>query len=130
MFTGTIEQVPPIFSAIRKGGKKLYQEARKGVAAEDIDIPSRHVEIYSINMVSCDIPHFVLDVECGGGTYIRSLVRDIGTALGSVATTTKLERTKQGQFLVADAIAKDDWSAENIYAAIAHFNQALSSNEG
>jgi tRNA pseudouridine55 synthase len=77
------------------------------------------------DLLTCDIPKFDLDIECGGGTYIRSLIRDIGYKLNSAATTTSLERTKQGQFTIEDAIIKDDWSADNIYAAIARFNQAL-----
>jgi tRNA pseudouridine55 synthase len=123
-FVGSIEQVPPIFSAIRKDGKKLYQQARQGVAAEDIDIPARQVEIHSIDLLHSQLPKFDLDIECGGGTYIRSLVRDIGYKLNSVATTTYLERTKHGQFTVDDALQKDDWSADNIYAAIDRFNVA------
>ena len=126
-FVGTIDQIPPIFSAIRKGGKRLYEQARQGVAAEDVDIPARQVVIHNIDMVSCSIPTFELDVECGGGTYIRSLIRDIGYKLGSAATTKSLERTKQGPFTTKDAIVKDDWSADSIYASIDHFNQALES---
>ncbi|GKY97568.1 hypothetical protein MPSEU_000715000 [Mayamaea pseudoterrestris] len=123
-FVGTIDQIPPIYSAIRKDGKRLYEQARQGVTAEEVDIPSRQVVIHGIDLLSCDIPAFTLDVECGGGTYIRSLIRDIGYKLGTAATTTSLERTKQGQFTLDDAIMKDDWSAESIYAAIAQFNQA------
>ena len=124
-FVGTIDQIPPIFSAIRKGGKRLYEQARQGVAAEDVDIPARQVVIHKIDLVSCQVPTFELDVECGGGTYIRSLIRDIGYKLQSAATTTSLERTKQGPFTTNDAIAKDDWSADSIYEAIDRFNQAL-----
>jgi len=113
-FTGTIQQVPPIFSALKRNGKKLYELGRKGQTAEDIKIEPREVVIYDLKLVRPEnkddnnskdnnkqppIQKFVIDVECGGGTYIRSLVRDIGIAMGTVATMTALERTKQGRFL-------------------------------
>jgi tRNA pseudouridine55 synthase len=118
-FVGTIKQVPPIFSAIRKGGKRLYEIARNGEQTDDLIIEPREVTIYSIELLEVDLPKFTIQVECGGGTYIRSLIRDMGYELGSVATTTLLERTRQGgNFGLEGALAKDDWTAENIYAAI------------
>jgi len=108
-FTGTIQQVPPIFSALKRNGKKLYELGRKGQTAEDLKIEPREVVIYDLKLVRPEdeddnnkklpIQKFVIEVECGGGTYIRSLVRDIGIAMGTVATMTALERTKQGRFL-------------------------------
>lgn len=124
-FTGTIQQIPPIFSALKRDGKKLYELGRQGQTAEDIKIEPREVTIYNLKLVGYDkndnddksgenenneeeapepIQTFLIDVECGGGTYIRSLVRDIGIALGTVATMTKLERTKQGQFLLEHSL--------------------------
>lgn len=123
--TGTIQQIPPIFSAIRKGGKKLYQEARKGKTAEDMKIEPREVIMHSLKLIDTDdstLPKFGIEMFCGGGTYVRSIVRDIGYKVGSVATTTVLTRTKQGQFLLEDTLEKDDWSPENIYAALDKFN--------
>lgn len=122
-FQGKIQQIPPVFSAIRKNGKKLYEEAREGKTAEDLSIESREVEIMTLtylpqNNVGEILPSFGLDVECGGGTYIRSLVRDIGLALKTRATMTHLIRTKQGPYLVADALKKDEWTAERIAQAI------------
>ena len=120
-FTGTIMQVPPIFSAIRKGGKKLYQSAREGKTTDDIVIDAREVEIYRLELFNPDeskLPKFEIDIECGGGTYIRSLIRDIGYKVDSVATTTLLERTQQAQFFLQDALPKDEWNADSIYAAI------------
>jgi len=122
-FTGTIQQIPPIFSAIRKDGKRLYKEAREGKSADDIEIEPRTVEILSIDLLDCNLPKFDLNIMCGGGTYIRSLVRDIGYKVDSVATTTFLERTQQGQFKLEDTLSKDDWNAENIYAAIDRINE-------
>jgi tRNA pseudouridine55 synthase len=121
-FVGKIQQVPPIFSAIRKDGKKYYQHARQGKVADDMDIQPREVEILSINLLDCQLPKFTLDVSCGSGTYIRALIRDIGHALDSFATTTRLERTQQGQFSLDDALPKDDWSAESIYNSIDRVN--------
>lgn len=121
-FTGTIQQVPPLYSAIRQNGKKLYQSARQGRTADEMNIPARAVKIYRIQLVGHELPKFELDIECGGGTYIRSLIRDIGIQLGSVATMTYLERTKQGPFTLEQALEKNDWTPENIYAAIDNFN--------
>lgn len=111
-FTGRIQQIPPIFSALKRDGKKLYELGRQGQTAEDIKIEPREVIIYDLKLVpdqkaegesennnSEPIQRFQIEVECGGGTYIRSLVRDIGIELGTVATMTALERTKQGMFL-------------------------------
>jgi len=130
-FVGTIDQIPPIFSAIRKDGKRLFEKARSGVSADDIEIEPRQVHIYSVDLVPSmlELPKFAINVECGGGTYVRSLVRDIAYKVGTVGTTTFLERTKQGQFTLDDAIPKDDWTADNIYAAIDHFNQQLNEDE-
>jgi tRNA pseudouridine55 synthase len=122
--TGTIQQIPPIFSAIRKNGKRLYAEAREGKSAEDMDIEPREVEVFSFQLLNFDLPKFDIDIMCGGGTYVRSLVRDIGYKVGSVATTTYLERTKQGPFQLQDTLAKEAWNADNIYAAIETFNTA------
>lgn len=120
--TGTIQQIPPIFSAIRKDGKRLYEEARGGKSADDVKIEPRQVEVLSLDLVDCNLPKFDLDIKCGGGTYVRALIRDIGYKVDSVATTTYLERTQQGQFKLADTLAKEDWTADNIYAAIDKLN--------
>lgn len=127
-FTGTIQQIPPIFSAIRKDGKRLYAEARKGKTADDIEIEPREVEVLSLQLLTFDLPKFEIDMVCGGGTYVRSLVRDIGYKVGSVATTTYLERTQQGPFHLKDTLSKEAWNADNIYSAIETFN-AVSGKE-
>ena len=103
-------------SALKRDGKKLYELGRQGQTAEDLKIEAREVTIYDLKLVNSindddsdtskgnPIETFSIEVECGGGTYIRSLVRDIGVALGTVATMTKLERTKQGQFLLEHSL--------------------------
>jgi len=215
-FMGKIEQIPPMFSAIRVDGKRLYEIARNDSEtnnAEEVEIPKREVEIYGLQVKSTlekDViisgvvdgpvyrekvqaieeaakakeaaaastteaikdegndsggaeveesnrkkkrrrggrnnkqkkankkspfneitvpsiqpdnntlvmPQFALNIQCGGGTYIRSLVRDIGYELDTVATMTGLVRTKQGPFLLENALTKDNWTAEKIYDAV------------
>ena len=214
-FMGKIEQIPPLYSAIRVDGKRLYEIARNDpqTNAEEVEIPKREVEIYGLQVgstlekdVICSgvvdgtmyrekvqlieeaeaakakeaaisaeaikdegndsegaevgesnrkkkrrrggrnnkqkkankkspfneltvpsiqpdnntlvLPQFALNVQCGGGTYIRSLVRDIGYELNTVATMTGLVRTKQGPFLLENALTKDNWTAEKIYDAV------------
>ncbi|WP_017295784.1 tRNA pseudouridine(55) synthase TruB [Geminocystis herdmanii] len=92
-FIGEIEQYPPAYSAIKKDGKKLYELARKG---EIIDIPKRLVNITNIEVLSWqsgEFPELVLNIDCGSGTYIRSIARDLGEKLGKGATLASLNRT-------------------------------------
>ncbi|KAL7465673.1 hypothetical protein ACHAXS_005982 [Conticribra weissflogii] len=223
-FRGKIDQVPPLFSAIRVDGKRLYEYAREkkdtnandnedknavnvktsdSAVVENVEIPVREVEVYEIKAgstleeitvrsgivdgrkyrdivtsmkaalaetaaddvdsnsgectdrddkiekkfprendkrknkdkknslfneetvpkievgdVSLSLPKFALHVQCGGGTYIRSLVRDVGCELGTVATMTGLVRTKQGPFVLEDALKKEDWTADKIYEKV------------
>jgi len=213
-FMGKIEQIPPMYSAIRVDGKRLYEIARTDpeTNAEEVEIPKREVEIYGLQVKSnlekdvimsgvvdgpmyrekvqaieeaeaakakeaaastteaikdegndsggaeveeskrkkkrrrggrnnkqkkakspfneltvpsiqpdnntLVMPQFALNIQCGGGTYIRSLVRDIGYELDTVATMTGLVRTKQGPFLLENALTKDNWTAEKIYDAV------------
>jgi len=127
-FTGNIMQVPPIFSAIRKDGKRLYERAREGMTENDVLIDAREVEVHQITYIEDTeegLPSFGLDVQCGGGTYIRSLIRDIGYELDTVATMTSLVRTQQGPFTLDDVLLKDDWNADTIYAAVERSNLAL-----
>lgn len=88
-FTGDILQVPPIYSALKQGGEPMYLKARRG---ETIDLPARPVSIRSIRLLQCADSEFTLEVECGSGTYIRSLVRDLGERLGCGAHVTALRR--------------------------------------
>jgi tRNA pseudouridine55 synthase len=88
-FTGDILQVPPIYSALKQGGEPLYVKARRG---ESIDLPARPVSIRCIRLLQCTDSAFTLEVECGSGTYIRSLVRDLGERLGCGAHVTALRR--------------------------------------
>ena len=89
-FRGRIRQRPPIYSALKQGGEALYVKARRG---EAIDVPEREVEVHDIELLELDGPQLTLDVTCGSGTYIRSLARDLGEALGCGGHITALRRT-------------------------------------
>ena len=105
-FQGEIEQLPPIYSAIKVNGKKLYEYARKG---EEVEIKPRKVNIYKLEVVNFDEKNQTLDlhIECSKGTYIRSIAHDIGKALGCYGHLIKLVRTKAGNFEVNEAIKLD-----------------------
>ena len=103
-FIGEIDQVPPIFSAIKKDGKRLYEHARAG---ETVEIASRKTTIHEFELTRIALPEVDFRVVCSKGTYIRSLAFDFGNALGSGAHLTALRRTKIGEYNVADAISPD-----------------------
>ncbi len=110
-FTGDILQMPPLYSAIKKGGRKLYEIARQG---ETVEIEPRAVRIDSLEISSWEPPHFDLEITCGSGTYIRSLAHDIGQGLGVGAHLARLVRTSSGVFHVGDAVSletvlEDGW---------------------
>lgn len=109
-FVGEIDQFPPIFSAIKKDGKRLYEHARAG---EEVEIKSRKVEIIEFEITRIDLPEVDFRVVCSKGTYIRSLAYDFGKALNSGAHLTSLRRTKIGNYSVNDAIEPLDF--EKIY---------------
>jgi tRNA pseudouridine55 synthase len=103
-FTGDIEQVPPMYSALKRDGKKLYELAREG---KHVELEPRPVTIFSLTLVSLTDDELVLDVHCSKGTYIRTLVDDIGQALDCGAHITALRRTKHGQFSLENAVTLD-----------------------
>lgn len=104
-FIGDIQQVPPMYSAIKKGGKKLYELAREG---EDIALEARPVHIDHIELTRFDNQSVELLVTCGAGTYIRSLAYDIGSVLGVGAHLTDLVRVASGTFHINDAIVLEN----------------------
>ena len=99
-FTGEISQIPPMYSAIKVSGKKLYELARKG---ETVERKPRTVNISELSLVGHDGDEFVLSVSCSKGTYIRTLCNDIGERLGCLACMSALRRTNAGPFDVRDA---------------------------
>lgn len=100
LFLGEIEQIPPLYSAIKKDGVRLYELARKG---ETTVIQSRKVNIYEFEITKIDMPIVAFRVVCSKGTYIRSLANDFGKALNSGAHLSSLRRTKSGDYLVKNA---------------------------
>ena len=115
-FKGKYDQEVPIYSAVKKDGKKLYEYARNG---ENIALPKREVEIYDINLISIVDEIVTISVKVSKGTYIRSLIRDIGQKLGTYGTMTDLKRTKLGNFKLEDAytleqINNNDFKLMNI----------------
>ena len=113
-FRGEIEQTPPMHSAIKVGGQKLYDLARQG---KEVEIPTRVVKISHLHISRWqgqggEDVRAMLDIECSGGTYIRSLVRDIGRAAGSAATMSFLLRNQSGLFNLADAVSPEEFERE------------------
>ncbi len=102
-FTGSIEQTPPIYSAIKIDGKRAYSKARKGKTEADVEIKSRIVEIKTFEITNINLPEISFRIECSKGTYIRSLVRDFGEALQSGAYMSELCRTRIGEFKLENA---------------------------
>ncbi|MDB2494577.1 tRNA pseudouridine(55) synthase TruB [Flavobacteriaceae bacterium] len=100
-FLGEIQQQPPIFSALKKNGKRLYEYAREG---SKIEIPSRPVTIKEFQITKIELPCVEFRIVCGKGTYIRSLTHDFGRSLNNGAYLSSLRRTKIGEFRVEDAI--------------------------
>ncbi len=112
-FTGKISQIPPMYSALKKDGVRLYSLAREG---KTVDIPARAVEIFEIKLLN-DLDgenEFEIDVHVSKGTYIRSLARDIGEYLGTGATLSGLRRTYASGFDISQCISLDSLDSENI----------------
>jgi tRNA pseudouridine55 synthase len=108
-FLGEIDQQPPVFSAIKKDGKRLYEHARKG---EEVEIAFRKTTIHEFEITRVALPEIDFRVVCSKGTYIRSLANDFGKALGSGGHLTVLCRTKIGKFSVENAISPQDFEDE------------------
>ena len=105
-FLGEIDQKPPVFSAIKKDGKRLYEHARAG---EEVEIQSRKTTIYEFEITRIQLPEVDFRVQCSKGTYIRSLAYDFGLALQSGGHLSVLRRTKIGDYSVENAILPDDF---------------------
>jgi tRNA pseudouridine55 synthase len=133
-FRGDIQQVPPMYSALKKDGKKLYELARKGI---EIERPPRAVTVYKLDLLSewketgesIKLPAFGLDISCGGGFYVRSCISDIGKACESRAHMTSLVRTKQGPFDLDDCLHLDDWNFDAICAHIIKCSSKLGTKD-
>lgn len=104
-FVGTIQQVPPVFSACKVDGKRAYELARKG---EEIELKSKTLVIDELELLECELPVIKIRVVCSKGTYIRALARDIGIALGSGAHLTGLKRTRIGDVTLDKCMSPEE----------------------
>lgn len=107
-FMGTIDQKPPIFSAIKVDGQKLYEKARKG---ETVEIKTRQINISEFEITEVNMPYVSFRVVCSKGTYIRSLAYDFGQALNSGAYLTALCRTRIGAYSINDSISPEQFES-------------------
>lgn len=112
-FVGDIEQLPPMVSAVKIGGERLYRKARRG---EEVERPPRQITIESLELLDLaeSPPEATFDVRCSAGTYIRTLVHDIGAALGCGAHMRSLRRTEASGFSETDAIALEQVTTEDL----------------
>jgi tRNA pseudouridine55 synthase len=108
-FAGDIDQVPPMYSALKRDGRPLYEYAREG---KRIDLPPRPVRVYSIELIDFEAPYAEIAVECGRGFYVRSLAHDLGEALGCGAHLAELTRTRSGPFSLEEATPLNALEAE------------------
>lgn len=108
-FIGEIQQQPPIFSALKKDGKRLYEFARAG---EEVEIPKRTISISEFEITGINLPNVEFRVVCSKGTYIRSLANDFGVALNNGAHLSALRRTKIGEYSVENAISIEEFESQ------------------
>ena len=108
-FIGEIEQKPPIFSALKRGGERLYEKARRG---ESFEIQARKVSVHSFDIKTIEMPKVRFEIKCSKGTYIRSIAYDFGTALNSGAHLSKLCRTAIGGYQLGDALDVSDFEKQ------------------
>lgn len=104
-FLGKISQLPPKYSAKNIDGARAYELARSG---KEFEVFPSKVEIFSIELLRKEKNNFVFEIECSAGTYIRSIARDLGKAVGTLGTMTALIRTKSGAFSIEDSVSKDE----------------------
>lgn len=113
-FTGNILQYPPIHSAIKQGGKPIYELARQGM---EVVVKSRAVTIYNFEITKLELPEIHFKIECSSGTYIRSMAHDLGEALGCGGYLQALRRTKIGDYCIENSYTIDEMTA--------HFGTAM-----
>ena len=121
-FKGTYNQVPPMYSALKKNGVRLYELARKGI---EVEREGRPITIYDIKDIEINLPYISMEVTCSKGTYIRSLCYDIGEELKVGACMTELRRTETSCFHERDSINIKDLTSENIHNYIISIEDAL-----
>lgn len=120
-FVGDIEQIPPMVSAVKKDGARLYELARKG---QEVRRDPKAVSIYSLNVVRIALPYADFTVDCSKGTYIRTLCADAGTKLGCGAVLYRLNRLRSGAFTLGDAVGIEtlrQWTQDDLDHHVAAF---------
>jgi tRNA pseudouridine55 synthase len=126
-FEGTVEQIPPAYSAKRIHGKKAYELAREG---EEVELEPKEIDVYHLELLEWDPPEAIIDVFCSSGTYVRSLANDLGEVLGCGGHLVGLRRTKSGEFALRDAIQlrklEDAFDAGDWYKYLIPAAEALS----
>jgi tRNA pseudouridine55 synthase len=114
-FLGPIQQRPPAYSAIKIGGKRACDRVRAGQAVE---LEPRTVHVYRFDITEFEWPRLGLSIECGRGTYIRAIARDLGEALGVGGYLTELRRTAVGEYTIEDAVSVDELDAETVLRSL------------
>jgi tRNA pseudouridine55 synthase len=109
--TGLIEQTPPMVSALKYRGERLYKLARKGIT---IDRAARQIRIDVLKVVNFDLPHVQFYLECSKGTYVRQIAEDVGEALGCGACITEIRRTKVGPFVLEGSVKLEDLNENHL----------------
>ena len=125
LFRGVIEQTPPVYSAIRVGGQRAYERARRG---ESVSMPTRQVRIDALGVTVLESNRLRLQVRCGSGTYIRTLAADLAQALGTVGHLVALRRTAVGPLTVCHAAAPDGLTEEAVWSTarlLGHLGERL-----
>lgn len=120
-FVGDIDQVPPMVSAVKKGGERLYELARKG---QEIEREAKPITIHSIRMDRIELPYADFTVDCSKGTYIRTLCSDVGAKLGCGAVLYRLNRIRSGEFDLANAVTVDEiknWTQDDLNDYLSDF---------
>ncbi|MEO6811184.1 MAG: tRNA pseudouridine(55) synthase TruB [Isosphaeraceae bacterium] len=119
---GTINQVPPQFSALKVAGRRAYDLARAG---KEVDLAARPVTVYHIELLEFSWPRLTLEIDCGSGTYIRSIARDLGEQLGCGGLIEVLERTRIGPFTLADAVDPTTLTSDSIPGLLRPMSEAV-----
>jgi tRNA pseudouridine55 synthase len=114
-FVGCIEQVPPSFSAVHVDGRRAHERARAG---QSVELTPRTVEVFCLEITRFAYPELELDIDCGSGTYVRSIGRDLGRLLGCGALMSALVRTRIGPYRIEDAVGLDQLTRETLDAAL------------
>lgn len=121
-FIGEIDQVPPMFSALKVNGQRLYSLARQGI---EIERKARRINIYDINILEINIPDVIFEVKCSKGTYIRSLCYDIGEKLKCGGTMWNLQRTQTGAFNILNSVELSELNSDNVVNYLIPMDKAL-----